>query len=742
MDIFLIIVVILFVLAISDLVVGVSNDAVNFLNSAIGSKVSSVKLIMIIASIGVLLGATFSSGMMEVARKGIFHPEQFFFAEIMIIFLAVMLTDIILLDMFNTFGLPTSTTVSIVFELLGAAVAVSILKISNNEDSIIQLGEYINTDKALLIITGIFLSIFIAFTIGAIIQYLSRLLFSFRYVRNVKYFGGVWGGVAITGITYFILIKGAKGSSFIQGETLEWIKHHTMLILLYSFIAWSLILQFANWIFKLNILKFIVFVGTFALAMAFAGNDLVNFIGVPLAGLKSYQAFLADPIVDPNQMTMTILNQSVKSNTILLLIAGGIMIVTLWFSKKARRVVKTSIDLSRQDEGEERFGSSAIARSIVRMALIVSNSFKKITPGRVSKGIQRRFEIADEHAKAKDAPAFDLIRASVNLVVASMLIAFGTSLKLPLSTTYVTFMVAMGTSLTDKAWGTESAVYRVTGVLTVIGGWFLTAIIAFVVALIFATVIYYGGSVAIFILVLVAAFFIIRTHIYQKKKEKEKKESSRLELTEDEVEREKITEFCSENVIAIITEVLDIYSYTLKALSNEKRKHLKKALKWVKQHDKTTSYLKTNINKILKNLSDDDIEWDYQYVQIIDYLREITHSIKYITFPSFDYVDNNHKPLINEQKEELGMLSNDIEKLFNKVKDCVANKVYDDEALQLQAVLFEKIEQFQKNLVKRIKNKEIKTKNSMLYLNLLSETKNMGIHIIHLYKSYRGFVNH
>src|SRR6056297_1715023 len=522
---YLILVVILFALAISDLIVGVSNDAVNFLNSAIGSKVAPRHVIMIIASVGIIVGTTFSSGMMEVARKGIFHPDQFYFSEIMMIFLAVMLTDILLLDFFSTFGLPTSTTVSIVFELLGAAVAVSLIKLGSDAETANTLAGYINSTKALAIISGILLSVIVAFIIGAIVQFFVRIAFTYDYKKYIKYFGSVWGGIAITAITYFIVVKGAKGSSLIDAQGVKWIQENTGLILLVSFVGWSLILQAIYAIAKVNIFRGIVLVGTFALAMAFAGNDLVNFIGVPVAGFRSFMDINSTAGADPDSYLMTALTGEVKTNTFILLIAGIIMVITLWLSKKARSVTETEINLSRQEEGYERFGSSGISRLLVRKALEFNSFITNAVPDKILKKIQKRFAFhnEDEQKSRKDKKEekayFDLVRASVNLTVASIIISFATSLKLPLSTTYVTFMVAMGTSLSDKAWGRESAVYRITGVFTVIGGWFFTALIAFTVAFIVANIITHGGIIAIGGMVVLAIIFLIRTHSIHKNKE-------------------------------------------------------------------------------------------------------------------------------------------------------------------------------------------------------------------------------
>ncbi len=490
-DIYILMLVALTVLAIIDLIVGVSNDAVNFLNSAIGSKAVSIKTILIIASVGVALGAITSSGMMEVARKGIFNPSEFYFNEIMFIFMAVMITDILLLDVFNSLGMPTSTTVSIVFELLGAAVAISLIKISNNGESFSEVGKYINTATALLIISGILLSVFIAFSIGAIVQFFSRLLYSFQFDKKKNYINALFGGFAITAITYFIFVKGMKGTPF-YGDVKHLIEGRTFEIIFYGFVFWTILSQLLIMLFKVNILKFIVIIGTFSLAMAFAGNDLVNFIGVPIAALNSWQEWSASGI-PANEFSMGVLAKKVPSNPVLLFIAGMIMVVTLWFSKKAKTVIETGINLSRQGEGHEKFQPNAASRVVVRGAILFSLGLSKVVPKRTLKWIDSKFQrpvVELPKDKSYEMPAFDMVRASVNLFVAGILISIGTSLKLPLSTTYVTFMVAMGTSLADRAWGRESAVYRVAGVFNVIGGWFLTAFTAFTVSAIFAYIIY------------------------------------------------------------------------------------------------------------------------------------------------------------------------------------------------------------------------------------------------------------
>ncbi|MGC9341157.1 MAG: inorganic phosphate transporter, partial [Bacteroidales bacterium] len=551
---YLIIVVVLFALAISDLVVGVSNDAVNFLNSAIGSKAAPFKIIMAVAALGILIGATFSNGMMEVARKGIFHPDMFYFNEIMIIFLAVMFTDILLLDLFNTFGLPTSTTVSIVFELLGSAVAVAVIKISRAAESISQLALYINSDRALGIISGIFLSVIVAFTAGAIIQYFIRILFSFNVSRTIRYWGSFWGGVAVSAIVYFLLVKGAKGATFMSDNTVDWILNNNFKIIVFGFIGGALIFQFLLMFTKVNVLKIVVLFGTFALAMAFAGNDLVNFIGVPLAGFESFKAYSAAGNADAHSFAMDILKQPVRTPVMFLLIAGLIMALTLRYSKKARSVTATTIDLSNQNESTERFESSAFARVLVRWSVDFSIFMRKIIPERVQDAIDRRFDqsfMRNKEKKQQEILAFDLVRASVNLVVASILISIGTSLKLPLSTTYVTFMVTMGSSLSDRAWGRESAVYRITGVLTVVGGWFLTAISAFTAAFIVAMLLSVGGLVAVIAMSGLVVFIIIKTHVLHKKRE-EKSDSERYFRKEETVSTDNVIESCSATVTSVI----------------------------------------------------------------------------------------------------------------------------------------------------------------------------------------------
>lgn len=740
-NIYLILVVVLFVLAIFDLAVGVSNDAVNFLNSAIGAKAAPFKIIMAVAALGVFIGATFSSGMMEVARKSMFNPEHFYFQEIMIIFLAVMITDVVLLDLFNTFGMPTSTTVSIVFELLGAAVGVAIIKVMN--DPSVSMSQYINSAKALAIISGILISVVVSFTTGAIVQYLTRAVFSFRYQKRIKYLGSLWGGIAITAITYFILVKGANGASFMTAETKSWINSNSNLIIVYSLLGWTALLQIFHWLFNLNILKLTVLVGTFALAMAFAGNDLVNFIGVPLAGFDAYKAYMATPGATPANFLMGSLANPVKTETYILLIAGLVMVITLWTSKKAHRVVKTSVDLSRQGEGDERFGSSFFARSLVRGSIALSNSVASVIPAPIKNYLSKQFEMPDEPVSKKaDAPAFDMLRASVNLVVASILIASATSLKLPLSTTYVTFMVAMGTSLSDRAWGRDSAVYRITGVLSVIGGWFFTAFSAFTITLMVALAISFGGFWAIGALLALAIFLLVRTHLFAKKSDSQAKASElEIEETEGELASDRILEQCKGSVADVLQQVSGLYLKTLISFESEDRKQLKEATKEVEALNQHTKKMKTNIYRTVRKLQEESIDSGLYYVQVLDYLRETAHCLNYVTKPCWEHLDNNHKTFSDEQFYDINNLQVKVKGILQKSVNMIELDKYEQlpKLLEEQAKILEHLRLLRKTQLKRIKKEKSGTRISMLYLGILHETQNMMLHLVNLLKAQRDF---
>ncbi len=747
-NIYLILVIILFALAISDLIVGVSNDAVNFLNSAIGSKTASFKVIMAVASVGIFVGATYSTGMMEVARKGIFHPELFNFQEIMALFLAVMITNILLLDLFNTFGLPTSTTVSIVFGLLGAAVGIAWLKIHFDPTANQELANYINSDKALQIIFGILLSVVVAFTVGAIVQWLSRWLFSFNYTKRFKYFGSLWGGIAITSITYFIILKGLKGSPYAShimsdGTTLfHWAQNNVINILAVSLLIWTVILQGLLFL-KVNILKVIVLTGTFALALAFAGNDLVNFIGVPLAGFNAFNYWVAAGAPDPATYDMAALTGKVPTEIYILIIASLIMIVTLWVSKKAKKVIKTSLDLSRQDEGEEKFGSSMMARNLVGIALKTGDTIDYIIPGFIKKSLIKQFDLQalkKQQIEEQDPPVFDMIRATVNLVVASILISIGTSFKLPLSTTYVTFMVAMGTSLADKAWGRESAVYRITGVLSVIGGWFFTALSAFTAAFIVAIIISWGSFFAIVVVLILSLYLMYKFHITTKIKEERNETISKMS---NDIKDENILEQCTNNVHDTLYSVSDIYENLIIGIDTTDRKKLKEVAKEVKILNHQAKTLKDNVYKVLNQLREDSVSQSHHYAQVLDYLRETAHCFTYLSTPAFEYFENHHSPLIDVQVNELREVSS-LFKIFTQfVLNMIENSSFSqmDEVLAKQDSLLGLIESYRKTQMKRLKHKEVGAKNSMLFLGLLHETKNLMLHIVNLTKAQRDFVN-
>ncbi len=722
----------LFLLAISLLIIGVSNDAVNFLNSAIGSKAAPFKIILLIAAIGVLMGAVFSNGMMEVARKGIFNPEFFSFDEIMVIFLAVMLTNILLLDFFNTIGLPTSTTISIVFGILGAAVAVALMKVAGTESGTDSIGNYINIESSVLIIIGIFLSIVIAFNIGFLVQWFVRLAFSFNQGTTLKYWGGIWGGFALTAILYFLLIKGAKGSTLISAEALDYIKNHTTFILLTSFAGWTIIFQVLIIFTRINVLRIIVLVGTFALAMAFAGNDLVNFIGVPLAGFESFKAFTASGYPDAGSYMMESLREPVNTPIFFLVTAGMIMVLTLRFSKKAKSVTATTIDLSRQDEGTERFDSSSLARFIVRKSIELGHGLRTISPNGLIKFVESRFQADIDFEKKEYKLAFDLVRASVNLVVASILIAIGTSLKLPLSTTYVTFMVAMGTSLADGAWGRDSAVYRISGVLTVVGGWFFTAFIAFLASCIIAILIFFGKLPVIIALVGLSGYLLYRTHaLHKKKSEKESKSTSEIIPAPYQVLRS-----CDDEVNNSILVVSRILNHTYTNFFKEKHKELKLLRKESKKLTKEIKKIREEIPNTLKKFEESDLESGHHYVQVVTYMVEMCNSLIHVVQPAFNHLDNNHA-FDKEQNSSIMEFNDQTKSFFEYLIDLLKQRKYDqlDELVLRRDKMITLINDILYNRVKIIKKTQKGVKVSVTYIEMLSETKNLLLDVVHLVKA-------
>ncbi len=714
LEFYYIIVGMLILFAVFDLVVGVTNDAVNFLNSSIGSKAAPFLTIMIIASLGILAGVTFSGGMMEVARKGIFHPEFFTMPELLTIFLAVMITDVLLLDLFNTHGLPTSTTVSIVFELLGAAVALSLIKIFST-DSGLALGDYINTAKALAIVSGILLSIVVAFFSGALMQFISRLIFTFDYKERLNRYGAAWGGMAMTAITFFILVKGAKGATFMDAQTISWIKANSLAIMACIFVVSAVLFQILLTFFKVNILKPIVLVGTFALAMAFAANDLVNFIGVPLAGLNAFQNALAS--MDPLNITMDALGKKVHSQTGIMLLAGTIMVITLWLSKKAKTVTETEISLGQQDEGMERFESVWLSRRIVNLFDSLFNAGKHLVPDPLRNSIAARIApLSKTTLDHKEKPSFDLVRASVNLMVASAVVSFATSLKLPLSTTYVTFMVAMGSSFSDQAWGRESAVYRITGVLTVIGGWFMTALIAFVVAFLFANILHYFGTFGIGSLVILAGFMIWKNKRKHEDKEKDKEEINIFHLEKVEDFSESVTN-TFDHLAYLLKGIRESFDVTFDALFDQDLEKLRKERTRVKHFQNGTNIIIANIFKVLRLLQKEENQVSYNYYQIIRRLQKLTDGHRDTVIRSTMHVANRHKGLLDVQVKELQEIKKVILYIFLKVETALSKKeIVDCHDIGEQFhYLRELVDDFNANQIERIRDDSSKTRLSILF---------------------------
>ncbi len=740
-DPYILMLVALAVLAIVDLVVGVSNDAVNFLNSAIGSKAISIRNIMIIASIGVFFGAITSSGMMEVARKGIFNPGMFMFQDIMFIFMAVMITDILLLDVFNTLGMPTSTTVSIVFELLGAAVCISLIKISKNDaESISAIWEYINYETASKIIFGILLSVVVAFSVGAIVQFVSRLIYSFNFDKRPSYINALFGGFAITAITYFIIIKGLKGTPYYK-DVKHLIEDNTVLIIAGSFVLWTLISQLFIKLFKLNVLKLIIGIGTFSLAMAFSGNDLVNFIGVPIAAWNSYQAF-ADSGVVAESFSMGILAKKVPSNVWLLLLAGGIMVVTLWTSSKAKNVIDTGINLSRQGEGHEKFQPNPLSRVVVRASMGINAGLSFILPKSTIAFIDSKFQkpvIKLPKDKTYELPAFDMVRASVNLIVAGILISIATSMKLPLSTTYVTFMVAMGTSLADRAWGRESAVYRVAGVINVVGGWFLTAITAFVAAAIVAYLISWD-MVMIPVLLVLVAVLIGRNTLKHRKKSKETKKQQYIERAEL-ITINGVIEESADHIAEVAQRVNKLYTNVVNDLANHDLNKLRKTDKHVGKLNDEIDGLKDGVFYFIKSLDDTSVQASRFYILVLGYLQDVAQSISYISRASFKHVNNNHKNLKKGQLKDLKEIDNQLTDLLSKVSDIFVNRSFDDLdgiLTEKQALLKDVSASIEKQ-VSRIRTDETSPKNTTLYFSVLLETQDLISALMSLLQTYEEF---
>jgi phosphate/sulfate permease len=738
-DIYLFMMIALTILAVLDIVVGVSNDAINFLNSAIGSKVISLRTIMIVASVGIFIGAVFSSGMMEVARKGIFNPREFYFDEIMVIFMAVIITDILLLDFFNTLGLPTSTTVSIVFNLLGASVIMSIFKIIESESqTLADIGTYINTEKAITIISGILLSVLIAFSVGAFVQWISRLIFTFQFEKKIKNFGALFGGIALTSITYFIFIKGLKGTPYYK-DMAGFLKNNELILVLVSFLIFTVFSYIFQKVSQKSILIIIILVGTFGLALAFAGNDLVNFIGVSMAAYHSYEAWSVSGI-DPSLFSMESLDKKVPAEPILLFIAGGIMVVTLWFSKKAKTVAETEIGLSRQHDTHEKFKPNLFSRSIVNISFKLSSGLNSILPTSVGKSIEKSFDRNNEFMINKDqsidAPAFDMIRASVNLMVAGVLISIATAMKLPLSTTYVTFMVAMGTSLADRAWGRESAVYRVAGVVNVIGGWFLTALGAFIASGVVVFLINWDKETMVPVLLLLTLLLLLRNFLQHKKKESQLSHKE-LKMTESVTVQGIISESAA-NISNVLSRTTKIYGRILKGLSSQDLNILKKSKKGVTKLDNDIEELRDNIFFLIKSLDETSVRGSSFYIAILAYLTDIAESLKFISKKSYKHINNQHQKLKFNQLRDLMEIDNRLNLMYNEIIDVFNNKKFDRISIILAqkeeviGLISEKIDA----QIERTRSEESSPKNTTLYFNIILETKDLVKNTMSLMEEY------
>lgn len=737
-------IVFLFMLAVFDLVVGVSNDAVNFLNSAIGAKVARFRTILIIASIGVFVGATMSNGMMDIARHGIFQPQMFSFNDLLCIFLAVMVTDVVLLDVFNTLGMPTSTTVSMVFELLGGTFILSLLKIATDETGLLGFADLLNTDKALSVILGIFLSVAVAFIFGTVVQWLSRLIFTFNYTSKLKWKIGLFGGIATTCILYFALLKGLKDSSFMTPEYNSWIKENTMYLVGGCFVVSTVLMQVFHWC-KINVFKIVIFMGTFALALAFAGNDLVNFVGVPLAAYSAYQDFAANGAGQADTFMMSSLNESAKTPFIFLFLSGVVMVYALATSKKAQNVVKTSVDLSRQDEGEEMFGSSRVARSIVRGANNVNEFFSKYTPKPLVRWIDARFN-KDEAILAQGA-AFDLVRASINLVLSGLLIALGTSLKLPLSTTYVTFIVAMGSSLADRAWSRESAVFRITGVLNVIGGWFLTAGIAFSACALVTIAMYYGGAVVMALFVFVAVFILIKSNFSTKRKDETDYEEQLFKGIMNAKDKAECWGLLKKHVCATQQEMLDFvwktYEDVVNGFVDEDLKTLRRAVKRIDAEKSRRKKLRqrelVGMRRIDKRISLEKNTW---FHLASNSGEQMLYCLKRMSEPCKEHVDNNFNPLSRECIEEILPVKKKIVDYLMRSERIVEDRDYE----HIDALLAEE-EAYKQQLseMRRAQEDRIQMdlsqglKVSLVYLNLLQETQELLSDLRHYLRAFKRF---
>ena len=742
--IYLCIVVFLLCLAVFDLFVGVSNDAVNFLNSAVGAKVAKFRTVLIIASLGVAVGAVMSSGMMDVARHGIMSPNNLSFNEVMTIFLAVMVTDVIILDMFNTLGMPTSTTVSLVFELLGGTFVLATIKMIG--DGSLGYGDLLNTDKALSVIIAIFVSVAIAFFFGILVQWISRIIFTFNYKKHSRYTIAIFGGIAFTALAYFIFLKGLGKSHYIDASTRDWITANTSMLLVYTFIGSTIVMEVFH-LLRINVFKFVVLMGTFALAMAFAGNDLVNFIGVPLAGLDSYNDYMANANgTAPTAYLMTSLMESAETPPLYLIAAGVIMIVAMATSKKAHNVIKTSVDLSRQDEGDEMFGTSRAARSIVRATQDADSVIKQFLPQRLKLWIDSRFN--KNEAELSEGAAFDIVRAAVNLVLASMLITIGTNYKLPLSTTYVTFMVAMGTSLADRAWSRESAVFRVTGVLSVIGGWFITAGAAFAACAIVCLLMFYGGIIVQVAFMALVIFLLIRSNRQYAKKEKESGKGDMFRLMmrsrDPEIVLDLLNKHVSKTQSFVARFTIEQFNKIIDGLENEKPsllRHVQRELR--SEKDELKKYRRQELLALRRVPSDIAIERNTWFHLGINSSEQYIYCLRRMLEPIKEHVDNSFNPIPEVFVNEFRPIREKINDLMLQTENIISTGQYDNyrEVLESADACKDLLSSVRKQHINRIQQSDDENfKVSLVYLNILQESQQLLSNMRHQLRAAKKFI--
>ena len=739
---YLLVIAFLLCLAIFDMFVGVSNDAVNFLSSAVGSKAARFKTVLIIAAVGILVGTATSSGMMDIARHGILQPQNFTYAEVMCVFLAVVCTDVMILDIFNSLGLPTSTTVSMVFELFGGATAMAVIKMMN-DGGMYSYADYINTEKVLSVIMAIFVSVAIAFVVGLVVMWLSRIVFTFHYERHKKWTIGIFGGISITSISYFLITKGFGQASFMTPDVKAWISLHSGHLLISFLLFFTILTQILSCP-KVNIFKIVVLFGTFSLAMAFAGNDLVNFIGVSLAGLSSTQDYMANGQGQYDTFMMTSLCESARMPIYYLVGAGVVMIISLFISKKARKVINTSISLSKQNEGDEIFSSSRIARRLVRMVGGSTEVALNLVPIGIKRWVNSRFAPREDGATSD--LAFDLVRASVNLVLAGLLIVIGTTLKLPLSTTYVAFMVGMGSSLADRAWGRESAVYRITGVISVIGGWFITAGAAFLTCFLITNLMHFGGPIVMAACVVIILVILVKNNLKHKKADENSETDELFSQISESQSEEEVRTLLHRHIRlthgSILEYTQNCFFQITDGLLNENIRELRKASNSI--NDEKSTWLKARQKEIVgmrKINIDEAVQKNTWFHLAANSLTQIFYCLKRISDPCLEHVDNYFNPLPDEYKKQYLPIRDEVVEMFAKAYEIVHEEEYNQidalltEGNSLKSRLSEMRSEEQNNFSREGTNIRL----HFLYLNTLQETQELVSSLRHLLRATKRF---